>query len=66
MDQDDAFEEGGEVTRPHPALGTWKPLLDDLGVSDPEAKPLLETLRKAEEPHSDPSEPRKEPGGDLN
>jgi diguanylate cyclase (GGDEF)-like protein len=67
LDHDDAFDEGGEVTRPHAALGTWKPLLDDLGVSDPEAKPLLETLRKAtEEPHSDPSEPRKEPGGDLN
>ncbi len=67
QDPDDAFEEGGEVTRPHPELGSWKPLLDELGASDPEAKPLLETLRQpTEEPHSDPSEPRKEPGGDLN
>src|SRR5262245_53853047 len=65
---DDAFDEGvAEVTRPHPSLGGWTPLLDELGASDPEAKPLIDSLRKpVEEPHSDPSEPRKEPGGDLN
>ncbi|HTJ41984.1 MAG TPA: EAL domain-containing protein [Kofleriaceae bacterium] len=66
-DLDDAFDEGGEVTRPHPSLGSWKPLVDELGASDPEAKPLIESLKKpAEEPHSDPSRPRKEPGDGLN
>jgi hypothetical protein len=66
---DDAFDDGGEVTRPHPALGAWKPLIDDLGAgpADPEAKPLIDSLKKpAEEPQAAPSEPRKGTNGDLN
>jgi hypothetical protein len=66
---DDAFDEGGEITRPHPELGSWKPLIDELGAgaADPEATPLIESLKKpAEEPQSDPSEPSKGSNGDLN
>ncbi|MCE9578218.1 MAG: EAL domain-containing protein [Deltaproteobacteria bacterium] len=59
---DEAFEEGFEVTRPHPALGTWVPLRDEF--SDGEA-PLLDSLR-AEASEVDGAEPRNGPGGDLN
>jgi hypothetical protein len=67
-DADDAFEES-DVTRPHPELGTWKPLLEEIGAgaADPGAKPLIESLKKpAEEPQQDPAEPRKDTTGDLN
>jgi diguanylate cyclase (GGDEF)-like protein len=67
-DADDAFEES-DVTRPHPELGNWKPLLEEIGAgaADPAAKPLIESLKKpAEEPQGDPAEPRKDTTGDLN
>ena len=61
----DDFDEVSEITQTHSALPV-RPLLEEIG-GDPEARPLLETLRQpTEEPQTDPAEPHNEPGNDLN